>query len=163
MCASKTVRLLLKPLKTTLARNYEIHVKRFDVWTRLLLKLENNSEECLEKYLKFCFTGLKTLNKSDLNESSSLPKELLPKATEILVNMFGHKCSTDADYYCLNREEYHFKKQIINSDIFIKYYELIIDSIIECCKLLRCWTDLDVTGKVCVVNELIFFVNIFFL
>lgn len=140
------MKLLMKPLKTRLCKSHEILVKRFHVWTKLLQHLDHKSEECLEKYLKFCFMSLKNVeSNNEFAKNLAFPNELWPKSTEVLINIFGHQC--DPSNVCLNKEALIFQNRTITNDFFQKHYQLVIDSTVECCKNLTFWVEESLTRK----------------
>lgn len=139
----------MKPIKTRLCKSYEVLLKRFEIWTQLLLQLGDKYEECIEKFLKFCFISLKNVDEyNEFLKGVAFPKILWPKSTEMLIAMFGHQCHLESTKVCLNREGYTFNKQIISNGIFERHYQIIIPSTIECYKMLPFWANATTTTEV---------------
>ncbi|XP_050498915.1 telomere-associated protein RIF1-like isoform X1 [Diabrotica virgifera virgifera] len=130
--SAKQIKLLVTPLKAKFSKQEVVISKRFDVFVHLLQKLKGESVLCLSEFLEFCF-GVNTTDKDNHRSGQAKTVPMIwPKSTKVLLSILGH--SHEENTECV---EQIFKNPILTQENFKNHYIVIINSVGECCGLLK--------------------------
>ncbi|XP_072379497.1 uncharacterized protein [Diabrotica undecimpunctata] len=130
--SAKQIKLLVTPLKAKFSKQEVVIAKRFDVFVHLLQKLQSESVLCLSEFLEFCFGVNKSDKESHRSGQAKTVPVIWPKSTKVLLSILGH--SHEENTECV---EQIFKNPILTQENFKNHYIVIINSVGECCSLLK--------------------------
>ncbi|XP_022907661.2 cytadherence high molecular weight protein 2-like isoform X1 [Onthophagus taurus] len=125
LCSSKQLRLLIKPLKVKLSRNDLVTHKRLEVWLYLLTALQENSLQCLEEFMVFCFES-----------ETSIVKDVWLQRTEVFMNIIGH---CEAGDCCISPRTFMLKKPLIDGLNILRYKKAVLNALTICSEHILIW------------------------
>ncbi|XP_018560984.1 telomere-associated protein RIF1 [Anoplophora glabripennis] len=143
MCSAKQIKLLITPLKAKFSKQEVVICKRFDVFTYLLEKLQHKAVLCLTEFLEFCFGPVgDNKDASKTGQGKSVP-QIWTKSAKVLIEIIGH--SHGKTVSCLSTEDIiKLEKPVVNYTNILSFYKIIINSVAECCTLLK---EVDIQSK----------------
>ncbi|XP_076266425.1 uncharacterized protein LOC143200054 [Rhynchophorus ferrugineus] len=136
LSSEKQIRLLLTPLRAKFSRQELVICKRFDVFIYLIEKLQAKSFLVLKEFLEFCFGEVsEDTDPNKAGQGKSFPGLWL-RSAKVLIGLLGHSHGENEN--CLDTSsEIVLKSPVVNSSNISTYCTTIINSVIECCILLK--------------------------
>ncbi|CAH1990199.1 unnamed protein product [Acanthoscelides obtectus] len=133
--SNKQMKLLITPLKAKFSKQDVVICKRFVVFCYLLDKLQEKAVVCLKEFLEFCFGPvLMPADSSKVGPVKSV-SSLWLKSARALIDILGHYHSKED---CISIEPViHLPKPPVNSANFPNFCNIILNSVLECCILLK--------------------------
>lgn len=90
--STKQIKLLITPLKAKFSKQEVVICKRFEVFTYLLQKLQNQATLCLPEYLEFCFGPLEDTQDTSKSGQCKGVSVLKVKSAKVLMALIGNSC-----------------------------------------------------------------------
>nr|CAI5862876.1 unnamed protein product [Callosobruchus analis] len=133
--SNKQLKLLVTPLKAKFSKQDIVICKRFTIFCYLLDKLQEKAVLCLKEFLEFCFGPVSTpADSSKVGPVKSVPALWL-KSARALIDILGHyhdKKDCVAIEHVIRPQ-----KPLVDSTNFPSFCSIILNSVFECCILLK--------------------------